>query len=74
MTSITLYRFARPDGGVTVTPNRPTGVEYTEKFRLVADDGKALTKDGTETFSCVDVDAADGWYEIDDPVPEEDAE
>ena len=63
----TLYKYKRPDGGFTVSPTKPEGVEYSEKFRIIADEGKLLTKDGEHTTPCIDVDNTDGWYEIDDP-------
>ena len=67
-----LYKIIRPDGGTTVTPEMPTGMEYTLMYRLIADDGKILTNGETETC-CVDVKAADvsKWTEIDAPEPEE---
>ena len=61
-----LHRFLREDGGVTESPNKPDGAEYTTRCRLIADDGKLLTDGTTETY-CIDVDSADGWSEIDDP-------
>lgn len=64
-----LYRFLRNDGGVTESPEKPDGAEYTTRYRLIASDGKLLTDGTTETF-CIDVDSADGWTEID--APEED--
>lgn len=67
MQTVNLYKYHRPDGGVTVSPVKPDGVEYTEMLRLIADDGKVLTKNGVETTPCCDVDSADGWYEVDDP-------
>lgn len=66
MTIKPIYRFIREDGGVTVSPNKPD-VDYTEKIRLIADEGKVLTKDGINTYGCIDVDSVDGWYEIEDP-------
>lgn len=36
-----LYRFLRDDGGVTESLNKPDGVEYTTRFRLIAFDGSA---------------------------------
>ena len=66
-----LYRFTRPDGGVTVSPEKPD-TEYTEMFRLIADEGKLLTQDGENMTSCVDTDTVEGWYEVD--APEEPAE
>ena len=58
-----LYRFFREDGGVTESINKPDGVEYTTRFRLIASEGKLLTDGTTETY-CIDVDSADGWTEI----------
>ena len=65
MQTITLYRYTRPDGGISVSPIKPN-VEYTEMVRLVADEGKALT-DGTNTTTCTDVSSTEGWTEIDVP-------
>lgn len=64
MQTITLYRYARPDGGMTNSPVKPD-CAYTLRYRLVADDGKILTN-GTYNTYCVDVDSTDGWTEIDD--------
>lgn len=57
----TLYRFIRPNGGVTVSLNKP-GVEYTTLVRLIADVGKVLVKDGVE-YHCIDTDSSEGWVE-----------
>ena len=65
MQIIKLYRYARPAGGVTVSPVKPD-CEYTELFRLIADEGKLLT-DGDAVAPCADVSDAAGWTEIDDP-------
>lgn len=65
MQIITLYRYIRPDGGISVSPIKPN-VEYTEMVRLVADEGKTLT-DGTNTTTCIDVSSTEGWTEIDTP-------
>lgn len=72
MQKIILYRYRRADGGMTIGPNEPKeGTEYTMLSRLIADKGKLLT-DGTDFVTpCIDVDDAEGWYEIDEPVPEE---
>lgn len=73
MQTITLYRYARQDGGVTVSPTMPPdGTAYDTRYRLIADEGKALT-DGVTTTTCTDADSADGWTEIPAP-PEEDAD
>lgn len=66
-----LYRYEREDGGVTVSPIEPE-CEYTERVRLFADEGKMLTTDGEKFCSVIDVDSADGWYEVDAPKETED--
>lgn len=70
MQRIPLYRFVRPDGGVTTSPVEPEG-PYTLEYRLVADEWKALTTDGCNLVYCVDETDADGWYEVDDPETEQ---
>jgi hypothetical protein len=70
MQIINLYKYIRKDGGTTVSPIKPD-CEYTEMFRLVADEGKILVKDDICT-SCIDTDSIEGWEEIDAPEePEE---
>lgn len=71
MQIVNLYKYRRADGGVTVSPIKPDGVEYTAMVRLIADDGKALTRDGVELTPCCDAESPDGWYEVDSPSPEE---
>ena len=66
MQIINLYRYERADGGITVSPNKPD-TEYTEMYRLVADEGKVLTNDGEHFTSCADVESIVGWYEVDAP-------
>ena len=70
MQKITLYKYARADGGTTVSPNKPEG-EYTEKYRLIADEGKVLT-DGETITSCIDTYEVEKWQEV--YAPEEDTE
>lgn len=62
MQTIALYRYLRPNGGVTVSTIKPD-TDYELRYRLIADEGMALTKDGVIT-TCVDVVSADGWTEI----------
>ena len=59
----TLYRYEREPGKITVSTDKPDK-EYTEIYRLIADDGKMLT-DGEITTGCVDVFNTEGWAEID---------
>ena len=64
MQTIPLYRYTRPDGGVTVSTVKPS-VDYTELTRLVADEGYILTN-GETTTTCTDTDNPAAWYEIPD--------
>lgn len=65
MQTITLYRYTRPDGGITTSPIKPD-VPFDLRYRLIADEGKALT-DGTTVTECTDTDKPDAWTEIDAP-------
>lgn len=56
-----LYKYNRENGGVTVSPQKPN-CEYTEMYRLIADDGMELVKGDIRTV-CVDADTTDGWVE-----------
>ena len=49
MQIVNLYKCVRDDGGITVSPDKPNA-EYAEMFRIIADEGKELTKDG-ENFT-----------------------
>jgi hypothetical protein len=59
-----LYRFIRDDGGVSVSPIIPEDKKYTVMVRLVADEGKALTKDRENFYTVVDTDSPLGWEEM----------
>lgn len=63
MITKTLYRVTRSDGGIDVTPNKPTDGVYTETYRLIADEGMVLT-DGTNTCSCIDTDYPQNYTEV----------
>ena len=63
MNIITLYKYKRRGGGITVSPTKPS-VKHTEMYRLVADEGKILTNGETFTI-CVDTNDVDSWTEID---------
>ena len=65
MPIITLYRYERDGGGITVSPVKPDKA-YTLKYRLVADEGKVFVK-GDDATTCLDVDSTDGWEEIEEP-------
>ena len=63
MITKTLYRIIRSDGGVDITPHKPTDEEYEETFRLISDVNMTLT-DGINMFSCIDTDDPEKYYEI----------
>ena len=62
MQKFTVYRYTRPDGGVSVSTVKPE-TRYTELYRLVAEEGRTLT-DGVTVCECVDTDNPDAWEEI----------
>lgn len=57
-----LYRVVHSDGVVTVTPQKPSDGEYSETYRLIADDGMILT-DGENTYCCIDTDFPQNYIE-----------
>lgn len=57
-----LYRFKRPDDGITVSPIKPEDTEYELTYRLIADEGMELVKGDNRTV-CVDTDDKEGWTE-----------
>jgi hypothetical protein len=59
-----LYRVKRADGGISVTPNKPEGEYELNGFRLIAEEGKAVTKGGEISYSVIDTDDITGWHEI----------
>ena len=65
----TLYRFERGGGGVTVSLSQPEGEYTSDLVRIIADEGKVLTKDGVSTFRVIDTSREDSvwWAEI--PAP-----
>ena len=66
----TLYRYEREGGGTTVSPIKPD-CEYTELYRLIADEGMELVKGEIHTC-CIDTDNVEGWEEVE--LPEEETE
>lgn len=63
-----LYKYVRPDGGVTVSPNKPKRTQYTEIYRLVSEDMKKLKHRTEEDTKVVDVEDDSEWIEIEEPV------
>lgn len=67
-----LYKYETADG-YAVSPNNP-GSAYTGMYRMIADEGKALTKDGgLNCAGVVDIPEADLalWREIDAPTEDD---
>lgn len=67
MQILPLYRYSSEDY-IVDSPEKPD-VEYIERARLVADQGKGLTKDDINKHTIIDVDLDDvsNWREIDAP-------
>lgn len=66
MQIVNLYRYEEPHG-IVVTPIQRSETDVPHAYRLIADDGKQLAKNGTDLTGCIDTDSAEGWYEVDDP-------
>lgn len=71
MTTKTIYRYLK-DNSVIYSPNKPDS-EYTEYYRLIADEGMVLTKDEENFYSVIDVDKTEAslWKEVTKPEPVE---
>lgn len=66
-----LYKYARADGGIIITPIQPDAV-YTQLYRLVAEDGSEITS-GEITTTCIDVESYDGWHDVDGEIADAEA-
>ena len=66
-----LYKYARADGCITITPIQPDAV-YTQLYRLVAEDGSEITN-GEITTTCIDVESYDGWHDVDGEIADAEA-
>jgi hypothetical protein len=60
MKKLTLYRYEQ-DGRTVVSLDKPSG-SFTEKYRLVADEGKVITN-GLVTATVIDTDSPNEWSE-----------
>ena len=58
----TLYRTTE-NGKTIVSPNKPLDGEYTETYRVIADEGMLLT-DGMNEYGCIDTDEPSKYMEI----------
>ena len=66
-----LYKYTRADGGVTISPTQPD-VEYTQMYRLIADEGSEITN-GQITTTCIDVVSFEGWHDAYDEITDTEA-
>lgn len=62
-----LYRYEREAGKVTVSTEKPD-CDFILRFRLIADEGMVLTKDGENFTPCIDVESPDFWYEVEEEI------
>ena len=65
----TLYRYLREDGGYTVSPTKPEGTAYSKRYRLIAEEGMAIT-DGETIAEVIDVKSYAGWRDCEKPEEE----
>jgi hypothetical protein len=64
-----LYKYECDEGGYTVSPEKPPeGKDFWRRYRLIADEGKAITN-GEIITQVVDVASYSGWRDCD--LPEE---
>ncbi len=58
-----LYKYKDGDS-VIFSPIKPEGVEYKINYRLIADEGFAVTSDNENFYQVIDVDSEEGWFEV----------
>lgn len=56
----TIYRYIK-DGKTTVSPVKPEA-DYTETYRVIAEDGMAITN-GVIECECIDTDNPSEWHD-----------
>lgn len=66
-----LYKYVRPDGGVTITPVQPD-YAYTQLYRLFAEGSGEITN-GEITTTCVDAESCEGWHDVDGEITDTEA-
>lgn len=68
MTIINLYKY-KITNGWRITPRKPEErIEYIQMFRISADEGNGLTRNGSEPVTVIDTDTFEGWEEV--PAPD----
>lgn len=63
MRNKTLYRYTRNDKGVTVSPIEPK-VSYETLYRVIADEGMVLVRNGETCGRVVDTASPEEWSEV----------
>lgn len=58
-----LYGYRRKSGGITVSTDKP-GCEYFVLYRLMADEGNMISKDGEIIGEVADCESVDGYVEV----------
>lgn len=71
MSDVVLYKYSRPDGGVTVTPMLSGDDYYETGHRLIADNEMVLTNGRVSVF-VIDTDDPSEWSEITYVAPDSD--
>lgn len=70
MEIINLYRYVRPDGGTDISPVKPEG-DYEILYRIIAAEGKVVSRDNLNFYGVIDTESAEGWLEYDNPEADE---
>lgn len=63
MTTVTLYRYEREPGRITISPEKPD-CEHTTLYRLIADEGMMLVNEDGDSACAVDVYTPEEWREV----------
>lgn len=65
MQVLPLYKYENTLGQTVISPREPMATSYTTLYRIVAEDGKMLTKDDINVTPVVDTYSIEKWREID---------
>lgn len=65
MQILPLFKYENHLGQTIISPREPIATSYTTLYRIVADEGKMLTKDDINVAPVVDTYSIEEWKEID---------
>lgn len=65
MQILSLYRYENHLGQLVISPREPIVTSYATLYRIIAEDGKMLTKDDINVTPVVDTYSTEEWREID---------